>query len=113
MEYLTNIFFVLLITIITMKLYNEQQKIIIMLDVANANLRIDDLLTLNARNYIITGNKKYREQYFMFSAIRDGSGVWDKLLKYPWFKDKTATMDDLYDMLDLDENDTKPLKRLI
>lgn len=102
-----NIILTIILVFFVMILIHAKESMVLTLDVANIGMRLSSMLTEYARNFLISGNQKYRDKYFEIENIRNGVLPFDIILKHPWFKNKISSITDLYKKLNFDQTDLK------
>ena len=89
-------FFVILllifIVIYTKKLETSQKR----LDVALAGELLSNNMKQSIRNYIITGDERYKAQYWRLSGIRFGTEKWgEEVIDTPYFNNNSMTLEEM------------------
>lgn len=104
---------VILIIIIFIKFSYDYKNLIINSYILSSVELTSNLLSTYARNYIITANDRYKQQYFQVENIKDGNGNWDFLIPYPWFYLKEDTLLGLLSYVDLSPEEFGYMKNAV
>lgn len=76
---------------------NQGAFIAISSEISGINDLTNGFLTDACRNYVITGDTRFRDRYFNILQTRDGEKPWDGLIQHPWFRGRKETLSELYD----------------
>jgi hypothetical protein len=98
---------ILELSIIFLLYYNRNNNLDKKQEILSLIVELSGKMIENSRNYILTGNEKFKNKYNELLEIIEGNGKWDKVTPHIWFRGHSENFRNIIKILNFDSDEKK------